>query len=221
MINQMEPADTRTRILDAAMRLFHEQGFHATGISTILREADVNAGSLYHFFPSKEALLIGVLERYRDMLLPIVMAPAEAASADPIERVFALLQWYRTNLLAIEFRMGCPIGNLALEVSDAYPEIRALIDLNFTNWMLAVKRWLDAAAGRLPKDLDREGLARFVLTVMEGGLMQSRAARSAEPYDRAVRQLRDYVDRLLASALASSPKSKVRKPASKAGRKVR
>ena len=41
------------------MRLFHEQGYSATGIATILREADVNSGSLYHLFPSKEALLVG------------------------------------------------------------------------------------------------------------------------------------------------------------------
>ena len=54
-----EDHPTRQRIVEAARRLFHEQGFHATGISTILREADVNSGSLYHYFASKEALLSG------------------------------------------------------------------------------------------------------------------------------------------------------------------
>src|SRR6187399_180495 len=79
-INQqtMSPADTKSRILDTAARLFHEQGFNGTGIATILREADVNSGSLYHIFPSKEALLVGVLERYTELLHPIVMAPVEA-----------------------------------------------------------------------------------------------------------------------------------------------
>src|SRR5436190_12578083 len=104
--------DTRTRILEAARRLFYEQGYHATGISTILREADVNSGSLYHFFPSKEALLIAVLEKYIDLLHPMVMGPAEHAAADPIDRVFALLNFYRSGLEITGHKMGCPIGNL-------------------------------------------------------------------------------------------------------------
>ena len=50
-----ESPSTRDRILETARRLFHEQGYHATGIATILREAGVNSGSLYHFFESKDA----------------------------------------------------------------------------------------------------------------------------------------------------------------------
>src|ERR1041384_7284747 len=96
---------TKSRILEAARRLFYEQGYHATGIATILREADVNSGSLYHFFPSKEALLIGVLERYVDLLRPVVMDPAEAAAGDPIERIFRMLANYRAGLEAAKCRM--------------------------------------------------------------------------------------------------------------------
>src|SRR3954471_6917959 len=85
--------DTRDTLVDAAARLFHEQGFAATGVATILREADANSGSLYHFFPTKEALLVGVLERYIVMLRPVVVDPIERQTDDPIGRVFALLAW--------------------------------------------------------------------------------------------------------------------------------
>ncbi len=69
--------DTREKILTTAARLFLEQGFAATGIATICREAGVNPGSLYHFFASKDALLIGVLQWYELHLRPIVMDPIE------------------------------------------------------------------------------------------------------------------------------------------------
>src|SRR5947207_15100327 len=98
MAKATTPAGTRDRILEVAARLFQEQGFAATGISTILREADVNSGSLYHFFPSKDALLVGVLELYMAMLHPVVLSPREEAASDPIERVFVLLEWYREGL---------------------------------------------------------------------------------------------------------------------------
>src|SRR5439155_22202151 len=45
------PPRTREALITTAARLFHEQGYGSTGIATILREADVNSGSLYHFFP--------------------------------------------------------------------------------------------------------------------------------------------------------------------------
>lgn len=203
------PEDTRSRILDAAARLFHEQGFHATGVATILREADVNPGSLYNLFPSKDALLVGVLERYTYLLRPVVMDPVEARTSDPIGRVFALLQQYREWLSPIGFAMGCPIGNLALEAADNLPDARALVSRNFEGWIASVKRWLDDAGDRLPRDTDRDQLARFVLTVMEGGVMQARAAGSPEPYDHSVAQLRAYFDCL--EKLAGAPLRRRRK----------
>jgi len=92
--------DTRAKLLETAFQLFHEQGYHATGVATILREAGVNPGSMYHFFSSKDELLLNVLEFALDYLDPMVMGPVEAATADPIERVFVLLNQYRTRIEA-------------------------------------------------------------------------------------------------------------------------
>jgi len=188
--------DTRARILEAARRLFHEQGYHATGISTILREAKVHSGSLYHYFESKEALLLGVLEWYVDNLGASVMDPVEAATTDPIDRVFGLLAQYRMWWEMAGCAIGCPIGDLALEIGQELPRARELIDLNFRNWSERVEGWLVAAGDRLPHDVDRAALADTVLTTMEGGTMLCRAAGNLDPYDRAVSQLRAYFDHL-------------------------
>ncbi len=192
---------TREKLLETAARLFHEQGYAATGVATILREAGVNAGSLYHFFPNKEALLRGVLDWYEENLRPIVLDPIEAAESDPIERVFRLLAWYRAGLAETECHGGCPIGNLALEVSDTHPDVRPGIAANFRGWAAGVESWLEEAAERLPPECDTEALSRFVLTVMEGGLMQARATRDLAHFDAGVAVLRDYVERLLVARL--------------------
>lgn len=188
---------TEERLVETAARLFHEQGYHATGVASILRAAEANPGSFYHAFPSKTDLLRAVLDWYRDHLWPIVMGPVEEAQPDPIERVFDVLAWYRQGLVASEFRIGCPIGNLALELGHTIPEIRPLLDENFEGWADAILGWLDEAQDRLPAGYDRRSLSRFVLTVMEGGLMQARAAASIDPFDASVRVLRDGMDRLL------------------------
>ena len=75
---------TRERILEVSRRLFHEQGYHATGIATILREARVNSGSLYHFFPEQgSAPRVAVLEWYVENLHAEVMGPVEATTDGP------------------------------------------------------------------------------------------------------------------------------------------
>jgi AcrR family transcriptional regulator len=194
---------TRERLLQTAFQLFHEQGYHATGVATILREAGVNAGSMYHFFSSKDDLLLKVLEFALDYLDPMVMRPAEAATVDPLERVFVLLNQYREWVGANQCRMGCPIGNLALEVSDGNAAARALIHRNFENWAGRVEGWLGSAADELPVGTDLGRLARFVLTVMEGGLMQARAAGHIGPFDDSVAVLRDHITALRAQAAAA------------------
>jgi hypothetical protein len=77
------------------------------------------------------------------------------------------------------------------------PAARAKIRDTFALWRKWVRECLDEAGERLPPEIDREQLAAFVLTVMEGGVMQARAYRSLEPFDDSVAQLRDYMNGLI------------------------
>jgi TetR/AcrR family transcriptional repressor of nem operon len=191
---------TKDRLVDVAMKLFREKGYGATSIQDILREADVHAGSLYHFFPTKQDLLLKSLERYRDGIRPMLLDPAWKGVADPIERIFALLARYRHALLSTDCFYGCPIGSLALELHEPDPPVRSLLSANFDGWTAAIEQCVNDAGPRLPKDINRKELASFVLTVMEGGVMQSRTHRTIDSFDTAVRLLRDYMTRLESSA---------------------
>lgn len=199
---------TRDRLIDVARDLFWRKGYNSTSVAEILDAADANSGSLYHFFPTKQDLLVAVLEWYEENLWDQVVGPAYERTEDPIERVFAILAGYRQGLLVTELTFGCPIGSLALELHEPDPPVREMLALNFTNWALAVERCLDDAGDRLPADVDREALSQFVLTTMEGGVMQARTHRSIEPFDASVNLLRDYLRRLEADGSGSrSPDS--------------
>ncbi len=129
----------------------------------------------------------------------MLLAPAWEGVDDPIDRVFALLAAYRRFLAMTDYVYGCPIGSLALELHEPDPAVRELLAANFSGWVDQVRACLDAAGPRLPEDVDRQRLATFVLTVMEGGVMQARTHRSPEAFDASVAMLRDYFDRLAAS----------------------
>lgn len=191
---------TRDRIVEAAMELFAAKGYNSTSIADILSRTQLNSGSLYHAFPGKQDILIAVLEAYRDGLYPMLVEPAWRGVEDPVERVFALLARYRWLILETECAYGCPIGSLALELHEADPPVRELLAINFAGWVEAIERCLADAGDRLPADLDRRALAEFVLTTMEGGVMQARTHRDVGHFDRGVAMLREHFAMLLARA---------------------
>src|ERR1700723_1486330 len=106
---------TRARLINSARYLFWERGFAGTSMADLLAHAEVNSGSFYHFFESKEALLRAVLETYKAALRPMVVDPAFAHTEEPVERIFAILAGYRERILMTDSRYGCPLGRLALE----------------------------------------------------------------------------------------------------------
>jgi len=198
-------ASTRERLIVTAMKLFWEKGYGSTSVADLLHAAGVNSGSLYHFFPGKQDLLLAVLEAYRSGIGEMLLAPAWKGVADPIGRVFALLERYRQGIVRTECLYACPIGSLALEIHEPDPAVRQALAANFKAWTDAVEACLVAAGPRLPKALDRRELARFVLTAMEGGVMQARTHRDVKYFDSSVRQLRAYFD--LLGREATKPKS--------------
>jgi AcrR family transcriptional regulator len=193
-------ADTRTRLILSAMQLFRDKGYGSTSVADVLQSARVNSGSLYHFFPGKQELLLAVLDAYHSGIRPMLLEPAWLGVDDPIERVFALLACYRRALEGSECLYGCPIGSLALELHEPDPPVRERLAANFSAWTGAIHECLQAAGARLPRDTDRRELATLVLTVMEGAVMLSRTYRDLAPFDGAVRQLRSYFERLMREA---------------------
>jgi hypothetical protein len=120
--------------------------------------------------------------------------------ADPIDRVFALLDRYRAALESSDCTYGCPIGSIALEIHEPDPPVRERLAANFDAWITAIERCFLDAGDRLPAETDRRALAVFALTTMEGGVMLSRTQRTLSGFDAAVRMLRSHLDMLTARA---------------------
>src|SRR4051812_23695679 len=91
LVPSMPPTtDTRQRLTDAAAELFWERGFAATGLSDVLEASGARGGSLYHFFPSKDDLLLAVIDHHARVLESTIentLAAPEDASDKVLEFV--------------------------------------------------------------------------------------------------------------------------------------
>src|ERR1700675_2993618 len=108
---QSSPLNTRDCLIMTAMQLFWEKGYGSTSVADVLQAAKVNRGSLYHFFPGKQDLLLAVLQTYRGGIGEMLLEPAWKGVADPIEKIFALLARYRQSVVQTDCVYGCPIGS--------------------------------------------------------------------------------------------------------------
>src|SRR5262249_8612594 len=134
-----------------------------------------------------------------------LLVPAWKGVPDPIEKVFALLAQYRSSIVGTDCRYGCPIGSLALEIHEPDPAVQSALAANFTAWVDAIAKCFTEASDRLPKRIDSRALAEFALTTMEGGVMQTRTHRDVGYFDRAVDQLRTYIELLEREAAGAKP----------------
>jgi len=114
-------ATDHDRILDAADRLFYARGIQSVGMDAVRTEAGVPLKRLYAEFPSKDALLIEVLEHRGDVWDAGIAAAATRATT-PREKLLAVYdfldEWFRTN----DFR-GCGFINAFGELGAASPAV--------------------------------------------------------------------------------------------------
>ena len=75
----MQDEPTRERLIAAALQLFGEKGYQSTSVADVQRESGCHSGSFYHFFPTKQHLLLAVLERYRAGIVPMLIEPASTS----------------------------------------------------------------------------------------------------------------------------------------------
>src|SRR5579859_5684002 len=82
--------DAREKILETACRLFYENGLHATGINTIVAQSGVNKMTLYKYFPSKQDLILDVLQRRDEEWRRWFQQTVEACADQPADRLLAM-----------------------------------------------------------------------------------------------------------------------------------
>lgn len=187
----------REEILLASMRCFARNGFHATSMAEVIEEAGVSAGSVYRYFPSKEALIHSagehVLSGIQQALEDI---KADSPDASPVVIMRRLLRDVRLRLSPgdVDFSVvAFSVWSEALrdaELRDTlkrkYGAVRASIAESLT-------RWRDA--GKLAVDTDTDALAAAFFAMIPGLLIQVHLLQDVEP-DQALAAL----DALLVAA---------------------
>lgn len=177
-----DPKGVRRRIVDVAYDAFTDQGYLATGMSELRDRALVSGGAMAHHFPAKRELGLAVIrDRVAEAVRQTWIEPLDAHADAPaaIDRVLGGIIEELSQKGSVS---GCPLNNMAMEVSHHDPEMRDVLSGVFGDWQnaLSAKFQADIRLARA-SDLDPNSLATFVIAAYSGAMAMAKACQDVGP----------------------------------------
>jgi AcrR family transcriptional regulator len=169
----------RTELLDAAWRLFYRDGYHAVGIDTVLAEAGVAKMTLYKHFPSKEDLIVAVLEKRSRELEALFEAAIAEAGRSATKRLLAIFA-----MMGVWFRMKDFSGCAFIKAVAEYPDPKSKPHRVAAAHKMMLLTRLTALAEALPAK-NSEALAQTLMFLGEGAIVTAHMYERAEAAEEA------------------------------------
>lgn len=184
-----DPERTRERLLQAAFREVHRSGFQSAGIDTILAATNVTKGALYYHFDSKEALGYAVVEEIIAKLTRDRWLRPMLNEGQPIDILIGVVR--RIPARPKDVRAGCPLLNLAQEMSPLDEQFRKRLKRIFLAWQQGVAALLrkGQAQGTVRRDLNPDETATFLVAMVEGYATLAKNAQDAKVWEVGIRNI--------------------------------
>ena len=197
---ERNPEATRKRILEAAFMEIYRKGFQGMRLDDVLNTTELTKGALYHHFPNKRALGYAVVD---EVILPIMdemwLEPLKKAQ-DPLQGLIDVVEQLPEMKPPEIIEYGCPLNNLAQEMSPLDEGFRQRLDYVFRLWHDVTEEALERAKhqGKIRESIDCDETATFIMAALEGCIGIAKNAQSIERLRACNRGLVDYVHSLKA-----------------------
>ena len=180
----------REKLLQTAAAVFGRVGYQAASVDDILGAAKVAPSNFYYHFKSKEELALEVLEGYfeksRQTIAPLFMNK----KLSPMAKLEQLHSFYVKEMTQNCCCGGCPLGNLAQELSDTHPGFRKRLADFFGECMEGIEAVVreGVRSGEFRKDVDPRATSYLLFGSIEGLILLSKNLKKTAPLDEGFRQ---------------------------------
>ncbi|WP_008557490.1 acrylate utilization transcriptional regulator AcuR [Bradyrhizobium sp. CCGE-LA001] len=183
--DQTRPDAPRARLIRAGVAILTEKGFSAVGVEEILDAAEVPKGSFYHYFDSKEAFGLELIDAYAGYFARKLDRWFDDTGRAPLDRINDFIADARSGMARYRYRRGCLVGNLGQEMGVLPEPFRKRLAAVFRDWEARTSRCLRSAqgAGEISNHLDCENLAQFFWTGWEGAVLRAKLERRPDALD--------------------------------------
>jgi len=201
MARSRSPEDTRQAILGAAFQEFYKNGFQGGSLNQIVEAAGITKGALFHHFAGKRELAFAVID---EIIEPILKARWLAPLAEAGDPVAGLQQTIRhlvkSDIQSGYWLQGCPLNNLAQEMSPLDEGFRERIDALYDTWRKEIAQAMTNGrkAGTVRKDASVRDVAALVVAAQMGIWGTGKSSRNEDLMIQAGEALCGYLETLKA-----------------------
>jgi AcrR family transcriptional regulator len=200
-ISMKMPADadtTRQSLLQAAYEEIHRYGFQATSLNAILERTGVTKGALYHHFSSKLQLGYAVVDEHITVDLEKHWLEPLRQPGHPIDVLIETIRHMSDHYQREEITLGCPLNNLAQEMSAIDDGFRQRIDTLYKRWQISIETLLARGQqeGSVSTTFNPADTAFFILASLEGCMSIAKNAQSQDELIRCANGLTSYLNSL-------------------------
>jgi AcrR family transcriptional regulator len=193
------PKLTRSILLCAAFKEVHRKGFNSTSLSDILARTGLTKGAMYHHFKNKKALGHALLDAIEEEIASQWIEPLENHS-DPLICLAETTRDITETMTAEDVKLGCPLHNLAQEMSSLDESFREKVAAIYRTWRNSITQALlkGQENGIVDRRVDAGGTAIFFIAALSGSRGLAKNARSTETLRICHRSLVHYLESLRA-----------------------
>jgi TetR/AcrR family transcriptional regulator, transcriptional repressor for nem operon len=190
---QATTVTARDKLLEAAVKLVRAQGFSATSVDDLCREAGVTKGAFFHHFTSKEALGVATANYWSTSTGTLFDSAPYHAHEDPLDRVLGYIDFRLMLIDGAPEQFSCVAGTMVQEAFLSSIAIRDACEESISDNAAKLVGDIDAALVRYGvTGVDANSLALHIQAVLQGGFILSKARASAEPSRESIGHLRRY-----------------------------
>ncbi len=180
--DQVGFSKTKEALLRSGMEILTEKGYSATGIDEILRRVGVPKGSFYHYFGSKDAFGLELIQHYSNFFKHKLDSFLSDQTKTPLDRLIAFMDDAMDGMARYEFKRGCLVGNLGQEMGALPEPFRDQLKVVFDDWQLKIETCLNSAkeAGQISDSVDCKQSAYIFWVGWEGAVLRAKLEQSSD-----------------------------------------
>ena len=198
--NERNAGRTRARILHAAFKEIHRSGFHGMRLDDVLESTGLTKGALYYHFPNKLALGYAVVEEViEEIVLKLWVRPLNE-SRNPLKTIIDRVECLDQLVGDPVATLGCPLNNLAQEMSPLDEGFRQRLNRVFQHWHSGLVNALERAknSGEMHAEVDSTQTATIIMAAVEGCIGLAKNAQCIERLQDCTAALASYLRTLVA-----------------------
>jgi len=189
---------SKTRLLDAALRVIRTKGFEAATVDEVCESAGLTKGSFFHHFESKEDLALAAARHFAEMAESVFSKAPYRTLPDPLKRLLGYVEFRRAILKRELPEFTCLLGTMVQETYETHPSIRKACERHISGHAASLVADIAEAKRRYAPRAkwSPESLALFTQAAIQGAFVLAKAKHGPEVADECLVHLRRYLELL-------------------------